>query len=89
LPIKKKQHKEVNLPVMAVSMALVLFGLIMSFIQDLARTPAYIQASLTRVNKPERPDFAQYNQLLKTFAKDGRVDYQKSKSQSLTASGYG
>lgn len=83
MQIKKKQNKEMNLPVMAISMALILFGLVMSFIQDIARAPAYIQASLTKVNKPERPDFAQYNQLLKTFAKDGRIDYQKLKASPL------
>lgn len=68
---------------MAVSLALILFGIAMAFIQDLARAPAYIKASLTQVNKPERPNFAQYNQLLKTFAKDGRIDYQKLKASPL------
>jgi hypothetical protein len=81
LPIKPK--KEVNLAAVAVSIALVLVGLILSFVQDLVRAPIYIQASLTQTKKPERPDFTQYNQLLKTFSKDGRVDYAKLKASPL------
>lgn len=68
---------------MVISMAVVFFGLSMSLMQDILRAPVYIQASLTQLKKPDRPDFSQYNQLLKTFAKDGRVDYKNLKTSPL------
>ncbi|MBP9091391.1 DUF547 domain-containing protein [bacterium] len=83
LSIKKKQNKENSLVAMVISMAVVFFGLSMSLMQDILRAPVYIQASLTQLKKPDRPDFSQYNQLLKTFAKDGRVDYKNLKTSPL------
>jgi hypothetical protein len=83
LSIKKQKSKENNLPAMAISMALILFGLTMALLQDIVRAPVYVQASLTPLKKPDRPDFSQYNQLLKTFAKNGRVDYKNLRSSPL------
>ncbi|MBA4079008.1 MAG: hypothetical protein C0508_28515, partial [Cyanobacteria bacterium PR.023] len=68
-----KKNQQANLPALAVSFALVAFGLIMTFVHDISRAPNYIQAYLTQVKRPERPDFSKYDLLLKTFAKDGRV----------------
>ncbi len=81
--IKKKQ--QLNLPAVVISIALVTLGFLMAFVQDIMRTPIYIQACLTSTNKPARPDFTQYNQLLKTFVKDGRVDYSQLKQSPLLA----
>lgn len=78
-----KKNKQVNLPALAVSCALVAFGLIMTFVQDILRAPSYVQAYLTQVKKPEKPDFSKYDLLLKTFAKDGRVDYKNLKISPL------
>jgi hypothetical protein len=78
-----KKNQQVNLPALAVSFALVAFGLILTFVQDLSRAPNYIQAYLTQVKRPERPDFSKYDLLLKTFAKDGRVDYKNLKTSPL------
>jgi len=78
-----KKNKHVNLPALAVSLALVAFGLIMTFVQDVARAPSHIQAYLTQVKQPERPDFSKYDLLLKTFAKNGRIDYKNLKNSPL------
>ena len=82
---KTKTPKPVNVPAVAIAITLVTLGLVMSFVQEIMQAPLYIQASLTPTKKPARPDFAQYDQLLKTFAKGGRVDYSQLKQSPLLA----
>jgi|GEM_PF-496560 len=75
-----KQRHAVSI---AISIGLVIFGLVMSFVQDIVRLPVTIMAACTRVTAPARPDFSKYDALLKSIVKDGKVDYRKAKSEPL------
>jgi hypothetical protein len=80
--IKKRsdvEPKKNSFATVAASIVLLTMGLILSFTHDISRLPTFLMAVLTPVTKAERPDFSSYDRLLKTYVKDGLIDYKKLK----------
>ncbi len=78
-----KPPKQRHLATIVISIALIVFGLVLSLVQDIIRLPVTIMAACTRATTPATPDFSKYDALLKSIVKDGKVDYRKAKSEPL------
>lgn len=80
--MKKKsaaEPKKSSFATVAISIVLIMVGVMATFLHDLSRAPINLMAMLTPVTRAEKPDFQAYDKLLRTYVKDGRVDYRRLK----------